>query len=195
MRNAVVIIYRSVERIDHPLKFARLIADDSLFAIECVLRKFFEQRLRDQFLGADIDFKFNIVLGGLIHLHRFLEIVPEHFPGGTGRFNGGVEIMPHERLARTNRRKCTRKTALNDEARMTNDEGMTKEILVSAFHKDASLSNSERCLPPARRLSSLSLWERRTQSASEGNGGAISASPPGVATLRPPLRWGIKKTG
>jgi hypothetical protein len=110
MRNAVVIIHRSVEWIDHPLEFARLIADDSFFAIECVLRKFFEQRLCDQFLGADIDFEFDIVLGGLIHLHRFLEVVPKHFTGGAGRFNGDVEIMPHERLARTKRKKCTRKT-------------------------------------------------------------------------------------
>jgi hypothetical protein len=108
MRNAVVIIYRSVERIDHPLEFAGLIADEPFFAVECVLRKFFEQRLRDQFLGAHIDFEFDIVLGGLIYLHRFLEIVPQHFAGGAGRFNGGVEIMPHERLARTKRRKCTR---------------------------------------------------------------------------------------
>src|SRR6266550_613016 len=122
MRNAVVIIHRPVKWIDHPLEFARLISDDSLFAVECVLRKFFEQRLRDQFLGADIDFEFDVVLGGLIYLHRFLEVVPQHFAGGAGRFNGGVEIMPHERLARTKRRKCTRKTALNDEARMTNDE-------------------------------------------------------------------------
>ena len=67
MRNAVIIIHRAIERIDHPLKFARLIADDSFFAVECVLRKFFEQRLRDQFLRADIDFEFDVVLGGLIH--------------------------------------------------------------------------------------------------------------------------------
>jgi len=67
------------------------------------LRKFFEQRSRDQFLGADIDFEFDVVLGGLIYLHRFLEVVPQHFAGGTGRFNGGVEIMPHEGLARTKR--------------------------------------------------------------------------------------------
>ena len=65
MRNAVIIIHRSIERIDHPLKFARLIADDSFFAVERVLRKFFEQRLRDQFLRADVDFEFDVVLGGL----------------------------------------------------------------------------------------------------------------------------------
>ena len=41
MRNAIEIIYRSVQRIDHPLKHARLVANDSFFAIERVLRKFF----------------------------------------------------------------------------------------------------------------------------------------------------------
>jgi len=30
------------------------------------LRKFFEQQLRDQFLGPDIDFEFDVVLGRLI---------------------------------------------------------------------------------------------------------------------------------
>src|SRR5437016_8254136 len=110
MRNAVIIIHRSIERIDHPLKFACLIADDSFFAVECVLRKFFEQRLRDQFLRADVDFEFDVVLGGLIHLHWFLEVVPQHFAGGASRFNGGVEIMGHERLARTKTTKCTTKT-------------------------------------------------------------------------------------
>ena len=40
MRNAVEIIYRAVERIDDPLMIARLVADDSLFAIKRVLRKF-----------------------------------------------------------------------------------------------------------------------------------------------------------
>src|SRR5213082_189443 len=110
MRNAVIIIHRSIERIDHPLKFARLIADDSFFAVECVLRKFFEQRLRDQFLRADVDFEFDVVLGGLINLHWFLEVVPQHFAGGASRFNGGVEIMGHERLARTKNTKCTTKT-------------------------------------------------------------------------------------
>src|SRR4029077_6623087 len=160
MRNSVVIIHRSIERIDHPLKFARLIADDSFFAVECVLRKFLEQRLRDQFLGPDIDFEFDVVLGGLIHLHWFLEVVPQHFAGGRGRFNGSIEIMPHERLARTKRTKCTRKTVFNGEARMTNDEvRMTKSF--SAVKK----------LSPF-----LSQWERRTRSASEGSGGASSAS-------------------
>src|SRR5437016_2175785 len=110
MWNAVIIIHRSIERIDHPLKFARLIADDSFFAVECVLRKFFEQRLRDQFLHADVDFEFDVVFGGLIHLHWFLEVVPQHFAGGARRFNGGVEIMGHERLARTKNTKWTTKT-------------------------------------------------------------------------------------
>src|SRR5438067_5809344 len=110
MRNAVIIIHCSIERIDHPLKFARLIADDSFFAVECVLRKFFEQRLRNQFLGPDIDFEFDVVLGGLIHLHWFLEVAPQHFAGGASRFNGGVEIMRHHRLARTKNTECTTKT-------------------------------------------------------------------------------------
>src|SRR6476646_4127914 len=110
MRNTVIIIHRAIERIDNPLKFARLIADDSFFAVECVLRKFFEQRLCDQFLRADVDFEFDVVLGGLIHLHWFLEAVPQHFAGGASRFNGGVEIMGHERLARTKNTKCTTKT-------------------------------------------------------------------------------------
>src|SRR5438045_9561790 len=108
MRNAVIIIHRTIERIDRPLKFARLIAVYSFFAVECVLRKFFEQRLRDQFLRADVDFEFDVVLGGLIHLHWFLEVVPQHFAGGASRFNGGVEIMGHEGLARTKRTKCRR---------------------------------------------------------------------------------------
>src|SRR5438132_10438700 len=110
MRNAVIIIHRSIERIDHPLKFARLKAAYFFYTVECVLRKFFEQRLRDQFLHADVDFEFDVVLGGLIHLHWFLEVVPQHFAGGASRFNGGVEIMGHERLARTKNTKCTTKT-------------------------------------------------------------------------------------
>src|SRR5205823_15130599 len=99
-----------VERNTHPLEYAGLLAYDYLLSIECVFRKFFEQRLRVQFLCAYVDLEFDVVLGGLIYLHRFLEVVPQHFAGGAGRFDGGVEIMPHERLARTKRKKCTRKT-------------------------------------------------------------------------------------
>ena len=66
----------------------------------------------DQFLGADIDFEFDVVLGRLIDLHRFLEVVPQHFAGGASRFDRSIEIMPHGGLARTNRTKCTRKTVL-----------------------------------------------------------------------------------
>ena len=42
MRDTIIIIHRPIEGIDYPLEFARLIADDSFFAVECVLRKFFE---------------------------------------------------------------------------------------------------------------------------------------------------------
>ena len=37
MRDAVEIVHGAVERIDHPLMLAGLIADDSFFAIERVL--------------------------------------------------------------------------------------------------------------------------------------------------------------
>ena len=42
MRDAVEIIYGAVERIDHPLMIACLVADDSLFAVKSVLGKLLE---------------------------------------------------------------------------------------------------------------------------------------------------------
>ena len=63
MRDAVEIIYRPIERIDHPLKFARLIADDSFFAVKRVLRKMAEQNFRDQILREHVDLEFDVVRG------------------------------------------------------------------------------------------------------------------------------------
>src|SRR5207244_11636699 len=78
--------------------------------LECVLSELVGQRFGDQFLVTDVDFELDVVFGGLIHLHWFLTVVPQHFAGGASRFNGGVEIMGHERLARTKNTKCTTKT-------------------------------------------------------------------------------------
>ena len=55
VRDAVEIIHGAIERIDDPLMLARLIADDSFFAVKRVLGKFFEQRIRDQLLRFDIN--------------------------------------------------------------------------------------------------------------------------------------------
>ena len=47
MRDAIKKINRSIERIDDPLMIALLIANDPLFAVKRVLRKTFEQHIRD----------------------------------------------------------------------------------------------------------------------------------------------------
>ena len=65
MRDAVEIIHRAVERIDHPLKFALLIADDSFFAIKRVIRKIFQERMSViNSCDSHIDLQFDVVRFG-----------------------------------------------------------------------------------------------------------------------------------
>ena len=76
---------------------ARLVADDSLFAVERVLGKFFQEQLGDQRLRADIDLEFDVVRFRGIDPERLLKTVPEQFAGGASGFHRRVEIVRHGR--------------------------------------------------------------------------------------------------
>ena len=96
MRNAVEIIHGAVERIDDPLMIAFLIAHNSFLAIKRMLRKFFQERFGDQFLGPHIDLKFDVVRLGRINAERLLKMVPEQLASGARGFDRRVEVMRHE---------------------------------------------------------------------------------------------------
>ena len=95
MRDAVEKIHRAIERIDDPLIIARLVADDSFFAIKRVFRKTFEQHLRDQILGLNIDLEFDVVRSRGVDRERLLKMRAEQIAGRAGRFFRGLEIMCH----------------------------------------------------------------------------------------------------
>ena len=96
MRNAVEIIHGAVERIDHPLILALLIANDSFFAIKRVSRKVFRSEwsinscVRTSIsslmscASADVDTK------------RLMKMLPEQIAGGARGFDRRVEVMRHD---------------------------------------------------------------------------------------------------
>ena len=96
MWDAVEKIHGAIERIDHPLMIARLVAHDSLLAVERVLRKFLQEQFGDERLGANIDLELDVVRFRRVHAERLLEAMPQHFAGGPRRFHGGIEIVGHE---------------------------------------------------------------------------------------------------
>src|ERR1700730_8272939 len=98
VRNFIKIIYRAVERIDHPLMVARLVADNSLFAIERVLGKLFEQLPGDEVLGLNVDREFDVVRERHIHVLRTMKALSKQVAGGASSVLGGVEIMLHEEV-------------------------------------------------------------------------------------------------
>ena len=75
---------------------ARLVAHDSLLAVERVLRKFLQEQFGDERLGANIDLELDVVRFRRVHAERLLERLPQHFARGPGRFDRCVEIMRHE---------------------------------------------------------------------------------------------------
>ena len=95
VRDAIKIIHGAVERIDDPLVLARLVADDSLFTVERMVRKLFEQQIGNQLLHAHVDLQLDIVRLGRVDPERTMKIFPEHLAGGARRVLGRVEIMFH----------------------------------------------------------------------------------------------------
>ncbi len=95
MRDAVKEIHRAIERINDPLMIARLVADDSLFAIKRVLRKTLEQDFRDRVLGQDIDLELDVMRGGGVDHERLFKMRAEQFTGRLRRFFRHPEIMHH----------------------------------------------------------------------------------------------------
>ena len=81
MRDAIEEIHRSIERIDDPLMIARLVANDSFFAIKRMFRKTFEQDFRDQILRQNIDLELDVVRGRGVDRERFFKMRTEQFAG------------------------------------------------------------------------------------------------------------------
>ena len=108
MRDAVEIIDGAIERIDHPLKFALLVADDSFFAVERVIREIFQQCMRDQFLRLHIDLEFDVVLLFRVDVARLMKMCAQQIAGLPRRMHRGVEIMFHRGLRRIKLATCTR---------------------------------------------------------------------------------------
>src|SRR5256885_8232687 len=91
----VEIIHRAVERIDDPLMLARLIANDSFFAIKRVLGKLSQQLLGNQLLRLNVDREFDVVREGSIDVLRTVKIFPKQFTSDTRGVLSGIEIMLH----------------------------------------------------------------------------------------------------
>ena len=97
MRQPVKIIHRPVERIDHPLILARLIADQALFAVERVLRMLPQQDFGDEILRQHIDLELDVVRGRGVDRQRFFEMRAQQFTGGAGRLFRDFEVCNHAR--------------------------------------------------------------------------------------------------
>src|SRR6266404_7938877 len=111
MRDPVKIIHGAVERIDHPLMLARLIAHNSFFAVKRVLRKLFQQCFGDELLCLDVNRQFDVVRLGNGDVLGAMKIFAKHFARAARSFFGCVEIMLHdERLFRTKVTSCTTET-------------------------------------------------------------------------------------
>ncbi|MPN24507.1 hypothetical protein SDC9_171906 [bioreactor metagenome] len=92
MRNGVSEIHCPIDRINHPAEWALLVTCDSFFPKDSCLRKGFEQCALDQFLRADIQFQFDIMLGDFIRSFRTMQIPAHecaHCSGGADCFRQG----------------------------------------------------------------------------------------------------------
>jgi hypothetical protein len=97
VRYPVKIIYRAVERIDHPLVIAGLITYDSFLSIECVIRELREQQIGNQRLRFDVDRQFDIVGFGDVYLARQTKAPTQKFARSAGRVLCGIQVMSHSR--------------------------------------------------------------------------------------------------
>src|SRR5947207_88601 len=95
MRDAVEVIHRPIQRIDHPLIIAFLIADDSFFAVKRMLWKMPEQHFGNQILGLHIDLQLDVVCERRVHQLWLLEMRNQQITRSPGRFGGGGEIVHH----------------------------------------------------------------------------------------------------
>src|SRR5205807_746978 len=75
---------------------ARLIADDSFFAVKRMLGKLFEQRLCDQLLCLHVDCELNVMRLGDVHVLGAMKIFAKKLAGGARSFFRRVEIVLHE---------------------------------------------------------------------------------------------------
>ena len=96
MRDAVEEIHRAIERIDDPLMIARLVADDSFFAIKRVLRKTFEQDFCDQILGQHIDLELDVVRGRALTVSGCSKCARSNSPAARAASLRHLEIMHHD---------------------------------------------------------------------------------------------------
>src|SRR4051794_33711912 len=95
MRDAVKIIYRAVERIDDPLMFACLVADDSFFAVERMIREFLQKRFRDEVLRLNVDGEFDVVGESGVDPAWPAEIVAEQLARSARRFLCCIGVVSH----------------------------------------------------------------------------------------------------
>ena len=99
MRDAVKIIHRAIERIDHPLIIARLVADNSFFAVKRVLGKFLQAAIRviSSCARTSISSLMSCASAALTR-QRLMKMCAQQIAGGARRFDRGVEIMRHRRM-------------------------------------------------------------------------------------------------
>jgi hypothetical protein len=95
MRDPVIIVHRSVEGVDDPLVLGGLVTNDSLFAIERVLREFAQEQIRDELLRAHIDLELNVVRGDLIHAQGLVKILAQQFTRSLCGADGDTEKVLH----------------------------------------------------------------------------------------------------
>src|SRR5689334_12675497 len=70
VRDAVKIILRSIERIDHPLMLGYRLAHNSFFAVKGMMRELVQKQSGDEFLCSDINLELDVVRPGHIHPER-----------------------------------------------------------------------------------------------------------------------------
>jgi hypothetical protein len=74
---------------------ARLIADDSLFAVQCMIRKLLKQEIGDERLSLDVDLKLDVVRFGRVDASRQVKVTPQQLAGGVGGFGSRIEVVRH----------------------------------------------------------------------------------------------------
>src|SRR5437588_4966628 len=91
--DSIEIIHSAVQWIDNPFMLARLVADDSFFAIKRVLWKLLEQKIADQLLRLNVDREFDVVCERGVDVLRAMIILPNQFTGFARGAFGCVVIM------------------------------------------------------------------------------------------------------
>ena len=96
MRDAIKIVHGAVERIDHPLMGAGLVAHDTFLAVESVLGKLVEQQSSDEILRLHVDGQFDIMRFRAVDAKGSVKVGAEQLAGSTRGLLGCFPIMRHE---------------------------------------------------------------------------------------------------